>query len=374
MTEPDLKFVVQVMRALLQSAPSDGLLTRQLLNDYKSYEGSPLPFRQLGFDSVDDLIQKSGEFVQRRTADGIKIIPKEKTDSAHINRMVQQQKPTKKKKKPTMPQRPIRSPTANNQQQRWSGSAYTHMYSRMPNRSVKKAVAAPGTIPSLLSLKIDMPMRSNRQYDQTTQNPNGRHQSMATPSATSPPFAQKNVNQDMRPITKQSNIIENSKFNYNSNKIDPPTPASTNPSTQSNSQAGNRILNRISANQNQNNNQITSNYSTVSQVTASRPIPTGPHSPNGTTNNIGNNITKTRINLSDRLASKKPLADQIAAVNLDSDVVDFVTTTAANNSNEVINEVTNKVSIQTSKLSSRLESCHILCFVLCIHKNRTIRK
>lgn len=362
MAEPDLKFVVQVMRALLQSAPSDGLLTRQLLNDYKSYEGSPLPFRQLGFDSVDDLIQKSGEFVQRRTHEGVKIIPKEKSDSAHINRMVQQQRPTKKKKRPTMPQRPIRSPTANNQQPRWSGSAYSSMYSGMPNRSVKKTMAAPAKIPSLLSLKIDPPMRSNRQYEptQSTQNFIGRNQSMATPSATSTPFAQKNVNQDMRPITKQSNINENSKFNYNSNKIDPPAPPSTNPTTQSNSQAGNRILNRISANQNQNNNQITSNYSVASQVTASRPMPIGPISPNGCTINTGNNITKMKVNLSDRLASKKPLAEQIATINLDSDVVDFVTATATNDSNEVNNEVnkefTNDVSIETSKLSSRFEN------------------
>lgn len=371
MAVPDLKSVVQVMRALLQSAPSDGLLTRQLLNDYRSYEGSPLPFRQLGFESVDELILKSGEFVQRRTHDGVKVIPKEKTDSAHISRLVQQQQRPKKKpkKKPTMPQRPIRSPTANNQQQRWSGSAYTHMYPGMPNRSVKKAVTAPSAIPSLLDIIIDPPMRSNRQYEQTTPNTNGRHQSMAISTTT--PFAQKNVNQDMRPITKQSNITENSKFNYNSNKIDPPAPVSTNPSTQSNSQAGNRILNRISANQN--NNIITTNYSAACQVTAIRPMSTGPISPNGSTNNTGNNMTKTKVNLSDRLASKKPLADQIAAVNLDGDVVDFVTATVPNNSNDVINDVANNVSIQISEHSSRFENCHIQCFV-CVDRNRTIRK
>lgn len=361
MAEQDLKYVIKVIRAILVSAPSDGLLTRQLLNDYQNIEGCSLPFRKLGFDSLDDLIQKCDEFMQKRSYDGIKIVLnlKELKDSAHMHRLVQQQTRSKsRKKKPTMPQRPIHSPTANNQQQRWRGSAYTDMYSRMPNRSVKKAVAtpAPATIPSLMSLRIDPPpVRSNRQYGQTTeqqtQNANGStgNQSMETPAVTSTPCARKNVNQDMRPITKQSNIIDNGKFSYNSNKIDPPAPP-TNTVTHCNGQAGNRILNRINANQN--NNQ--------QQSTAQRAMAIGPVSPNGSVN-----IPRTKINLSDRLASKKPLVNQMADVSLDADVVDFVNAQATIN----LQEVTNVVSIRTyvsyvkSQNTSSSHHSEMFCFV-----------
>lgn len=343
MAEQELKSVITVIRAILQSAPSDGLLTRQLLNDYKNIEGSALPLKRLGYDTVDELIQKSGEFIQRRTSDGIKIIPKESADSAHINRLVQQQQKTRKKKRPATPQRPIRSPTANNQQ-RWRGSAYTDMYSRMPNRSVKKAVAAPASIPSLMSLRIDPPpVRSNRPYgqmaQQSNQNTNGSNivnQQTVTPSATSTPFARKNTNQDMRPITKQSNIVDNAKFNYNSNKIDPPAPGV---GTQTNGQAGNRILSRMGA-----NNQISSMYSVAPQVTAPRTMSHGPVSPNdSSSNSYGSGVSRPKGKLSERLVSKKPLADQTIVISSDSDVVDFVAPTTTHNSQEVINTVSRNI-------------------------------
>lgn len=336
MTEPELNEVITVIRCILQSAPSDGLLTRELLNDYKSIQGSPLPFKKFGYNSVDELIQTSGEFIQKRTADGIKFIPKESKESAHNYRMVQQQKSTRKKKKSTFlptPRRPVHSPTANNQQQRWRGSAYTDLYSRTPNRSLKKAVAATGTakttttttdgpsIPSLMSLNIEPPsFRLNRPYGQgTQQNANGgtnnQHANVA-PTTTSTPFARKYVNQDMRPITKQSNIVDNGKFNYNSNKIEPPN-QSPNSSSMANGHGGNRIQNRITVN---NNIQTTSSTPATMSRAAS-------HASAATNDSAGiNNAPRTKQNVStlnNRLA-KYQNTDQMARTNLDADVVDFV--------------------------------------------------
>lgn len=328
MAVPELRDVITEIRAILQSAPTEGLLTRQLLNDYKDIVGSKLPFRELGYDSVDDLIQKSGEFMQKRTHEGIKIIQKESADSAHINRLVRGQNDSRKKRKPAVAQRPVRSPTASNQQHRFRGSAYTDMCSQMPNRSVKKAVASSTAIPSLMSLQIEPPVRSNRPYgqmsQQSTQNETG---TTASPSQ----FARKNTNQDMRPITKQSNV-DNAKFNYNSNRVDPPGPATV----QTNGQSGNRILNRINANQN--NNQTASMYSVAPQVIAPRAMPMGPVSPNDSCSN-GSASTRSKGRLSERLASKKSLIDGTGAISSESDVVDFIAAPVAHQRPEVVNSV-----------------------------------
>lgn len=180
MAELEQRNVIKVLRALVQSAPSDGLLVQRLLADYKENEGYSMPFRELGFKSPEELILQSGEFVQINTRFGPKIIQKESDDSMHIQRYVRE--------------RVQRS-------QRFRCGARTNNHCGMSARSA---------VPTTLSPHPSN--RQNRQNGRMTQPPHtngsiGKNHSMVTPSATSTPISSRNTNQIMQAKQISNNDI-----------------------------------------------------------------------------------------------------------------------------------------------------------------------
>lgn len=75
------------------SVPSD-----QLLKDYKSVCGAILPYRQLGFSNINDLLKSMPDVVSCHNSNGNVLVKAVlKNESAHINKLVQGQKGTKKR-------------------------------------------------------------------------------------------------------------------------------------------------------------------------------------------------------------------------------------------------------------------------------------
>lgn len=140
----EMNTAVAVLRALLTSSHTkDGIPTKQLLIDYQNVEGQ-LPLKKFGFDTIDDFLAASKEFILQRGRDGVRVLPHKNVDSAHITKLLEQQKSSRKQKSTTVlePRRPIRT-QSNRDENKWrSGSAFSDIYSRLPSRSVKKAVAS----------------------------------------------------------------------------------------------------------------------------------------------------------------------------------------------------------------------------------------
>ena len=68
-----------------------------LIEDYNSLCGSTIPFRQLGFGNLSDLLKSIPDVVSCNHANGtlfVRVVPKNET--AHINKLVQGQKAAKK--------------------------------------------------------------------------------------------------------------------------------------------------------------------------------------------------------------------------------------------------------------------------------------
>lgn len=74
--------VVKILRSLVIS--SDQADFRSLISDYRAEAGEAIPFRKLGYDSLEDFLRASGEFNLFETANGIRVTAKTTQESAHI--------------------------------------------------------------------------------------------------------------------------------------------------------------------------------------------------------------------------------------------------------------------------------------------------
>lgn len=130
--------IVKVVRTLLTSA-KNGLLTAEIADDYEQMEGKQIPFKTLGYNSLEALLRDTNQFALIDTKQGIRVMSKPSKDGNSSKSTPNS--PNKGKKKGTMepPQRALRSTTDN----QWSGTAYSQAYTQMPNRSVKKAFTHP---------------------------------------------------------------------------------------------------------------------------------------------------------------------------------------------------------------------------------------
>lgn len=133
--------IVKVIRTLLTSA-KNGLLTEEIVDDYEQMEGKQIPFKALGYNTLEDLLRDTNQFALIETKQGTKVVSKPSKD-AYVNKSAPNS-PSKAKKKGNMmpPQRALR-PTTDNQ---WNGTAYSQAYTQMPNRSVKKAFTHPAKL------------------------------------------------------------------------------------------------------------------------------------------------------------------------------------------------------------------------------------
>lgn len=129
--------IVKVIRTLLTSA-KNGLLTDEIVVDYEQMEGNQIPFKALGYNTLEELLRDTNQFALIDTKQGIRVMSKPYKDGNAIKSAPNS--PNKGKKKGNaLPQRALRSTTDN----QWSGTAYSQAYTQMPNRSVKKAFTHP---------------------------------------------------------------------------------------------------------------------------------------------------------------------------------------------------------------------------------------
>lgn len=101
----DAKGVIKIIRSLVIS--SDDCDYRTLTRDYRDEMGEPIPFRRLGYGSLDDFLRASGEFRLVETSSGVRISATASQDSAHISDMRANQT---RAKKPAAKRRPAPPP------------------------------------------------------------------------------------------------------------------------------------------------------------------------------------------------------------------------------------------------------------------------
>lgn len=138
---------IRSIRALLTST-KNGLSIQEILNDYRKMEGKTLPFKTLGFNTLDELLRDSNQFVFNDTKQGWKVTAKPSKDSQHMQKLVQSQKASYKPKKKTnmlMPNRSLQSSTNDNDNE-WNTTVYAKVYNKLPNRSVKKVSTHPAKL------------------------------------------------------------------------------------------------------------------------------------------------------------------------------------------------------------------------------------
>lgn len=129
---------IKAIRALLIST-KNGLSVREIVSDYQKMEGKHLPFKALGYDTVEHLLKDSNQFIFSDTKQGCKITAKTSKNTEHMRNFMQYQKTSSKPKKKTMlmPQRGLRTSTDD---QPWNTTAYARVYNELPNRSGMKKV------------------------------------------------------------------------------------------------------------------------------------------------------------------------------------------------------------------------------------------
>lgn len=137
--------IVKVIRTLLTSA-KNGLLTTEIADDYFQMEGKEIPFRALGYDTLEALLRDTNLFVINDTKQGIRVMSKSSKDGNSIKSPPNSPNKGKKKGSVVPPQRALRSTTDSVE---WNGTAYSQAYTQMPNRSVRKAFTHPAKSPQI---------------------------------------------------------------------------------------------------------------------------------------------------------------------------------------------------------------------------------
>ncbi|XP_058116816.1 tudor domain-containing protein 7A isoform X2 [Anopheles coustani] len=89
---PEAMAAVKAIRALVSSLKETSTVL-SVMRDYRAMEGESLPYRKFGFNTVEDFLRASGEFVIKQApGDASRIYIKPNSDSAHILQMVSAQK------------------------------------------------------------------------------------------------------------------------------------------------------------------------------------------------------------------------------------------------------------------------------------------
>uniref|UniRef100_A0A1B0CFP4 HTH OST-type domain-containing protein n=1 Tax=Lutzomyia longipalpis TaxID=7200 RepID=A0A1B0CFP4_LUTLO len=92
-----LKALVTTIRALIISRPHNTTL-QDLMKEYRELEGENIPFKKLGFKSLEDFLVDSKSFELRRQNGEVFVRAILKQESAHLVKMIAAQKKTKPKR------------------------------------------------------------------------------------------------------------------------------------------------------------------------------------------------------------------------------------------------------------------------------------
>lgn len=77
---------VKLIRSILITS-TDGLLYHEINSEYRDMVGEQIPFKKFGFNSLEEFLRTSGQFMPKKTEAGIRVLPKITNSSAHIIEM-----------------------------------------------------------------------------------------------------------------------------------------------------------------------------------------------------------------------------------------------------------------------------------------------
>ena len=90
------------LRALLLSAPT-ALTVREIKRDYEDFVGDPIPFRKMGYTTIEDMMKDMDDAFRITWKNGTMCVqPVAQASSVHIQNLVSKQKVTNKKKWATL--------------------------------------------------------------------------------------------------------------------------------------------------------------------------------------------------------------------------------------------------------------------------------
>lgn len=246
---------INIIRALVNSNKAESSVS-DIIRDYRGVEGGPIPFRKYGYDTLEEFLKSSGQFFVHNIRGEIRfsVVVTEKT--AHINRMVQLQKSSAKRRgngRSVMPRTPRSS-----SDQSWNRSSYSSNY-------------RPGPSPRRIIQNIS----SNPHHNNNNNWERSRHNQYSNGSNRSPPIYQNSVNRTTPPVTpmtfefkepSRSPPIQNSNVPSRSPPLIPITISDNSNSFRSPSLLR-QNSNSSTNNQNFNAQQLNQQYSTQSNQT-----------------------------------------------------------------------------------------------------------
>lgn len=136
--ERDRNQTIEVIRSLLNIAPTGSLTVSQLRNDYRNMENAQIPFKRFGYNTIEEFLESSGQFVFRKTNEGTKVASKGDKGAGHVKKLISETKT--KKRRPSNPLRAVGSCFSGTRHVPRTATAYTNMYANSTNRSTRKAV------------------------------------------------------------------------------------------------------------------------------------------------------------------------------------------------------------------------------------------
>lgn len=98
--------IVKLIRSIL-IPEKDGLTAGEILREYRELEGEQVPFRSLGFTTLEDFLRASNAFIISHSANGMIVRAKPNEASGHVTRLVREQEGKKKKKRARIGSKPI---------------------------------------------------------------------------------------------------------------------------------------------------------------------------------------------------------------------------------------------------------------------------
>lgn len=112
--------VIKEIRCLIATC-KNGLYMKRLWREYKETTGEYIPFREFGFDSMEQFLRSTNQFILRSCDGDFVLMAKPTEESAHILKLIQNQNYNNKKR--SDPPRFIRPNYSSGSQQRNYGSS-----------------------------------------------------------------------------------------------------------------------------------------------------------------------------------------------------------------------------------------------------------
>lgn len=104
--DAEKKAVIKEIRCLVVTS-TNGVYLKRLWREYKETTGEYIPFRKFGFDSTEQFLRSTNEFILRSCDGDFVLMARPTAESAHISKLIQSQNKKKKRSDPPRSNRPM---------------------------------------------------------------------------------------------------------------------------------------------------------------------------------------------------------------------------------------------------------------------------